>query len=84
MNMTGVKHDIGLGDLIEGIVLHSFEGKHPFGEESRKFIEQMRQAYGLDLCAEDSHALTEGAPESCHLQGAAFEEASFRRLPLTS
>ena len=47
------------GDLIEGIVLHSFEGLPPFGEETLEFIEQMRSAYGLDLAAADSHKLTE-------------------------
>ena len=46
------------GDLLEGIVLHSFEGKSPFGAESVAFIEQMRAAYGLDLTAADSHQLT--------------------------
>jgi hypothetical protein len=50
---------MGLGDLIEGIVLHSFEGNPPFGEETLAFIEQMRSAYGLDLTAADSHKLTE-------------------------
>ncbi|GAA6194217.1 MULTISPECIES: hypothetical protein [Roseobacteraceae] len=53
------KHDIGLGDLIEGIVLHSFEGRPPFGEDTLAFIQQMRLAYGLDLTAEDSHTLAE-------------------------
>jgi hypothetical protein len=52
-------YEMSLGDLIEGIVLHSFEGKVPFGDESLKFIEQMRTAYGLDLKAADSHNLTE-------------------------
>jgi hypothetical protein len=52
-------HEIGLGDLLEGIVLHSFEGKPPFGEESLAFIEQMRIAYKLDLKAADSHKLSE-------------------------
>ncbi|MDU8928966.1 hypothetical protein RXV86_16350 [Alisedimentitalea sp. MJ-SS2] len=51
--------EIGLGDLIEGIVLHSFEGKPVFATETLSFIEQMRVAYGLDLSAEDSHLLTE-------------------------
>lgn len=59
LKAIAAKHDIGLGELIEGIVLHSFEGKQPFGKDSRKFIEQMRLAYGLDLFAEDSHALIE-------------------------
>jgi len=51
--------EMGLGDLIEGIVLHSFEGKAPFGTDTLEFIEQMRAAYGLDLRAADSHNLTE-------------------------
>ncbi len=50
---------MGLGDLIEGIVLHNFEGKQPFGPDTLEFIDQMRQAYGLDLTAKDSHLLTE-------------------------
>ncbi|SHJ30029.1 hypothetical protein SAMN05444000_1075 [Shimia gijangensis] len=53
------KHDIGLGDLIEGIVLHNFEGRQPFGDDTLQFIEQMKMAYGLDLSAEDSHNLQE-------------------------
>ena len=51
--------EMGLGDLIEGIVLHSFEGQPPFGADTLEFIEQMRSAYGLDLTAADSHSLTE-------------------------
>ena len=51
--------EMGLGDLIEGIVLHSFEGLPPFGPESLEFIRQMRTAHGLDLTAADSHKLTE-------------------------
>lgn len=53
------KHEMGLGDLVEGIVLHVFEGKQPFGPDTLSFIEQMRAAYGLDLTAEDSHKLIE-------------------------
>ena len=51
--------DISLGDLLEGIVLHNFEGKSPFGEETLEFVATMRQAYGLNLTAADSHSLTE-------------------------
>jgi len=53
------RNEIGLGDLIEGIVLHSFESKPPFGAETLEFIAQMRAAYGLDLSAADSHGLVE-------------------------
>ena len=54
-------HDMTLGDLVEGIVLHSFEGKAPFGEESLAVIEKLRGVYGLDLTAEDSHNLDEAS-----------------------
>lgn len=51
--------DMSLGDLLEGIVLHAFEGKPPFSEETRKEIEQFKRIYGLTLGARDSHRLTE-------------------------
>lgn len=59
LKAIAAKHEIGIGDLIEGIVLHSFEGKSPFEPESLAFIEQMRTAFNLDLTAADSHGLTE-------------------------
>ena len=52
--------DMTLGDLLEGVVLHSFEGKAPFGEESLAKIAQLKEVYGLDLQASDSHRLIEG------------------------
>jgi len=52
-------HDITLGDLIEGIVLHAFEGKQPFGRESRKKIAELKKVYNLDLTSADSHTLAE-------------------------
>jgi predicted DNA-binding ribbon-helix-helix protein len=30
--------DLSLGDLLEGMVLHAFEGKSPFSEETLKQI----------------------------------------------
>lgn len=51
--------DMTLGDLMEGIVLHSFEGKPPFSEETVKTIGQLKELYGLDLTAQDSHKLVE-------------------------
>jgi hypothetical protein len=51
--------DLSLGDLLEGIVLHAFEGKAPFGEESRQRIAELKKIYGLDLVAADSHHLVE-------------------------
>jgi hypothetical protein len=52
-------HEMTLGDLIEGIVLHSFEGKPPFGPDTLTVIEKMKEIYGLDLTAADSHKLSE-------------------------
>ena len=51
--------DLTLGDLLEGIVLHAFEGKVPFSEETRKVIEQLKAVYGCELTARDSHNLEE-------------------------
>jgi len=51
--------DITLGDLLEGIVLHAFEGKTPFAPETLREIEQLRTIYGLTLQASDSHKLQE-------------------------
>ena len=51
--------DLSLGDLLEGIVLHAFEGKAPFSTETRKVIEQLKVVYGCELTASDSHQLVE-------------------------
>jgi hypothetical protein len=54
--------DISLGDLLEGMALHSFEGKAPFSEETLQKIQQLKTVYDLDLTAADSHNLQESAP----------------------
>lgn len=51
--------DMSLGDLIEGIALHAFEGKAPFSSATLKKIKALKTVYGLDLTAEDSHNLGE-------------------------
>jgi hypothetical protein len=51
--------DITLGDLLEGIVLHAFEGKAPFGKESLRQIGELKKIYGMTLRAVDSHKLQE-------------------------
>jgi hypothetical protein len=51
--------DMSLGDLLEGIVLHAFEGAIPFSEQTLKEIDQFRKIYGLTLRASDSHQLKE-------------------------
>jgi hypothetical protein len=55
-------HDISLGDLLEGIVLHVFEGKLPFSDASLKKIAELRKVYHLDLDARASHKLVEQKP----------------------
>lgn len=51
--------DISLGDLLEGMVLHAFEGKVPFSEETLARIAQLKAIYGVDFGAEASHHLFE-------------------------
>jgi hypothetical protein len=62
-------HDLTLGDLLEGIVLHAFEGKCAFGANSLQRIKDLKKFYELDLDSSASHRLTEAktrsaAPES--------------------
>ena len=52
-------HDMTLGDLLEGIVLHAFDGRHPFGDETRQRIADLKRIYKLDLDADASHRLLE-------------------------
>ncbi len=51
--------DISLGDLLEGIVLHAFEGKSPFHQETLQHIEALKQVYGMDYDARASHHFVE-------------------------
>jgi hypothetical protein len=51
--------DMSLGDLVEGIALHAFEGKAPFSAETLAKIEQLKAVYGLTLTAADAHKLEE-------------------------
>lgn len=51
--------DVSLGDLIEGIVLHAFEGKAPFSRDTLALIGQLRQIYGLTLDASASHRMSD-------------------------
>lgn len=52
-------HDLTLGDLLEGIVLHAFEGRAPFDEPTLAKIAELKAVFGLDLTAESSHRLVE-------------------------
>jgi len=51
--------DMSLGDLLEGIVLHAFEGKAPFSAATLRKVKALKAVYGLDLSAKDSHQLRE-------------------------
>jgi hypothetical protein len=52
-------HDISLGDLLEGIVLHAFEGQSPFDAEAIKRIDALKQVYEMDYNASASHNFIE-------------------------
>jgi hypothetical protein len=56
--------DLSLGDLLEGIVLHAFDGKpSPFSEQTLRQIGELKHVYGLDLDARASHRLVEAGHE---------------------
>jgi hypothetical protein len=51
--------DLTLGDLLEGIVLHAFDGKTPFTRASLQGIKELKKFYGLELDSRASHSLKE-------------------------
>jgi len=51
--------DMSVGDLLEGVVLHAFEGRAPFSAETRNKIAALKKVFDLDLVAADSHLLIE-------------------------
>ena len=55
-------HDLTLGDLLEGIVLHAFDGKCPFSPANLERIKDLKKFYGLNLDASASHRLVEVEP----------------------
>ncbi len=52
-------HDLTLGDLLEGIVLHAFENKTPFSDDSLQRIVQLKDVYGMNYGASASHHFIE-------------------------
>jgi len=52
-------HDMTLGDVLEGIVLHAFDGKTPFNPASLEKIRELKKFYELDLDSSASHRLKE-------------------------
>jgi len=60
MKGTAEYLDMSLGDLLEGIVLHAFDGKpSPFGEEALAKIAALKKVYDCDPDANASHKMTE-------------------------
>jgi hypothetical protein len=53
--------DLTVGDLLEGILLHVYEGELPFGKETLLQIEDLKKVYGLTLTAKNSHRLKEAS-----------------------
>lgn len=51
--------DLSLGDLLEGIVLHAFEGKVPFSKDTLEQIADLKKIFGMSLRASDSHKFKE-------------------------
>ena len=51
--------DMSLGDLLEGMALHCFDGKAPFSRETLAKIKKLKEVYELDLIAKESHQLKE-------------------------
>src|ERR1700688_630385 len=52
-------HDMTLGDLLEGIVLHAFDGKSAFAAANLHRIKNLKTSCGLDLDTRASHRLIE-------------------------
>ena len=57
-------HDLSLGSLLEGIVLHAFANRLPFSSDTLQRIEQLKQVYGMDYDLAMSHRLTEDSQPS--------------------
>ena len=68
--------DLSLGDLLEGIVLHAFEGRVPFGAEALAQIARLKDVYGLKRGAHDRRS---GLKAARSVLGAARRQASSRR-----
>jgi hypothetical protein len=52
--------DISLGDLLEGIVLHTFDGKpSPFDEDMLQRVEILKQVYNMDYDSSAAHNFEE-------------------------
>jgi hypothetical protein len=73
--------NMSLGDLLEGIVLHAFDGEPAFGDTTLGQIRDLKKVYGLELSARDSHRLVEaeGGAKRAKAQRAQAGTSSSRR-----
>ncbi|MBI2253091.1 MAG: hypothetical protein HYU58_00575 [Proteobacteria bacterium] len=53
--------DMTLGDLIEGMALHAFEGKCAFEPATVEQILELKKVYGLTLTSTAAHRMKEKA-----------------------
>ena len=53
--------EMTLSDLLEGIVLHAFDGKTAFSDDTLARIVSLKEIYGLDLGADASHRLADSS-----------------------
>ena len=51
--------EISLAELVEGIVLNSFDGKTPFSAATLEKVSQLKLVYDLDLTSADAHTLSD-------------------------
>ena len=51
--------DLSLGDLLEGVVLHAFDGKAPFSKNTLAKVAELKKVYDLDLDSSASHRMRE-------------------------
>src|SRR5216684_7251347 len=61
LRALAIYHDLALGDLLEGIVLHAFDGKSAFRQAGLQRIKELKKFYGLDGGSRSSHSLSEAA-----------------------
>jgi hypothetical protein len=71
--------DMTLGDLLEGIVLHAFDGKAPFSPASLDRIRELKKFYELDLDSSASHRLLEVKKQEVKKKGKLKTKNSHRR-----
>ena len=51
--------DCSLAEVVEGMILHNFEGQSPFSDNTLKKIAKLKEVYDLDLTAADAHGLSD-------------------------